>query len=246
MIKLIIIDDEPEVRDLLNIFLRGYPGVQVAGLASNVDEAIQLTADINPDLVLLDIQMPGKDGFQYLEEINRMNFTPGIIFVTAYENYAIRAIRSAAFDYLLKPVKKRELYDALDRFSERNRNRHYDFTELMNVLNNSRPDKLKINSRTGYIFINPEEIVLVEAEGNYSNIKLISGKTEISTLNLGVLEKELDGGTFLRISRSFLINMKYVSRVDRRKNLCELEHDGKVHTVKVPQPKIKLLEDYFQ
>jgi two-component system LytT family response regulator len=245
--QVLIIDDEPEVQDLLSILLRDYPGLKIVGIAPDVDTAIRITLDTKPDLVLLDIQMPGKDGFTYIEELRSLHLYPGIIFVTAYENYAIQAIRNAAFDYLLKPISKEELFQSIARFSEQmNRDKKSDISSLVELLNRSRPGRIRLNTRTGYFFVDPIDIMFIEADGNYSHIRLTSGKTEITTLSLGNIEKLLEEQSFLRISRSYIINMKYVSRVDRRDNSCELEHNGVVHRIKFPSKKIKLLEGYFQ
>ena len=247
-IKILIVDDEEEVRDLLSILLQSYKGkpIEITGRASGVDEALEIVKADMPDLILLDIQMPEKNGFQFLEALRNLSLYPGIIFVTAYENYAIRAIRNAAFDYLLKPVHRKELFDAIDRYLEmKSRGQDKRLSELVDLLRKSRPGRIRLNTRTGYFFINPEDIIYCEADGNYSHIILQNGKAEISTLNLGTLEKQLGTGNFLRISRSYLINMNYLTRVDRKMNTCELEYDGKTHQIKIPSPKIKLLEEYF-
>ncbi len=246
MIRLLIVDDEPEVRDLLMILLRKFPNLQVVGQASNVDEAVALTIENKPNLVLLDIQMPDKDGFVYLDEIRELQLFPGIIFVTAFENYAIQAIKSAAIDYLLKPIKKEELFMANDRFSKTlEQGKIHDISKLIDLLNKSKPERIRLNTRTGYYFVDPDDIIIIEADGNYSLIRLVSGKSEISTFSLGTLEKLIEESTFLRISRSFIINMKYISRVDRKTNICELEYQGSLHRIKIPNQKIKLLEEYF-
>lgn len=246
MIKVLLIDDEPEVRDLLSILLRKFPDLEVVGQAADVDEAISLTLDKRPDLILLDIQMPDKDGFVYLDELKELRLYPGIIFVTAYENYAIRAIKNAAIDYLLKPIRKEELFAAIERFIEfRERGNKTDFSKLIDLLSKNQPGRVKLNTRTGYFFVDPDEIFYIEADGNYCQINMISGKSEVSTINLGTLEKLIDGSNFLRISRSFIINLKYLTRVDRRLNICELEYNGFSHKLKIPSQKIKLLEGYF-
>ncbi len=246
LIKVLIIDDEPEVQDLLSILLRDYPGLEVVGLASNVDDAVQATLERIPDLVLLDIQMPGKDGFSYVEELRNLHLYPGIIFVTAFENYAIRAIRNAAFDYLLKPIRKEELYASINRFAEHlERDKKDDISTLIDLLNKSKPGRIKMNTRTGYFFVDPIDIMYLEADGNYSYLRLTSGKTEITTMSLGNIEKMLEEHSFLRVSRSYIINMKYISKVDRRDSICEIERNGVVHRIKVPPKKLKLLEGYF-
>jgi two-component system, LytTR family, response regulator len=246
MLKLLIVDDEEEVRELLGILLGSYSDVQVVGSASNVDEAVKITLDKKPDVVFLDISMPGRDGFAYISEMESRSLYPGIIFVTAFENYAIKAIKSAAFDYLLKPVGKQELFDALDRFSIiKARNKQTDYSELAELLTKSKTGRIRLNTRTGYFFVDPEDVVYCEADGNYSHITLINGKNEITTMNLGNLEKMLEKYEFFRISRSFIINLKYLARVDRRQNVCEMEYNGLSQHLKVPAQKIKLLEAYF-
>ena len=246
MIKLLIVDDEEEVRELLGILLRSYSDVQVIGSVSNVDEAVKIAMEHKPDIVLLDISMPGKDGFAFISEMESKNLYPGIIFVTAFENYAIKAIKSAAFDYLLKPVGKQELFDALDRFLEfRVRNKQTDYSELVEILTKSKSGRIRLNTRTGYFFIDPEDVIYCEADGNYSHITLINGKNEITTINLGNLEKLFEHHSFFRISRSFIINLKYLARVDRRQNVCEMEYNGLSQQLKVPAQKIKMLEGYF-
>ncbi|MFC2090323.1 LytR/AlgR family response regulator transcription factor [Bacteroidota bacterium] len=246
LVDILIIDDEQEVHDLLTIMLRSYKGAIVVGHATRVDEAVRLTLDKNPDLVFLDIHMPEKDGFTYIKELQKKEVFPGIIFITAHENYAIQAIRNSAFDYLLKPVNKEELFDAIHRY-ERNisRNSRNDLHQLAELINSGKPDRLRLNTRTGYVFVNPKEIIYIEADGNYSIIHLVNNRTEITTMSLGMLEAKLESTTFLRISRSYILNMTCISRVDRRENTCELDYLGCVHTVKIPSQKIKLLEDYF-
>ncbi len=230
----------------MEILLRAYSEAEVIGHAGSVDEALKIAREKEPDLVLLDIQMPDKDGFIFLEELHSHHLFPGIIFITAYENYAIRAIRNSAFDYLLKPIKKAELYAAIDRFvDESRRSRNKDISELIGLIHNNKPGRIKLNTRTGYVFIDPDDIMLIEADGNYSHIKQGGGKEEVCTQNIGAMEKILEDRSFLRISRSFLINMKYISRVDRRNNTCELEHNSHVEKIKIPPQKIRLLEGFF-
>ena len=246
MIRLLIIDDQQEARNLMMAFLRDYYSIEIVGEASNVDEAIRLTVEQKPDLVLLDVQMPGKDGFAYVEELKAYRLLPGIIFVSAFEDYALRAIKSAAFDYLIKPIEKYELIAAIDRYSEYlRRNETSDYELLIDLLKRSRPERIRLNTRTGYFLVDPADIIHIEADGNYCRIKLTSGKTETSTLKLGDIEKLFDSSIFIRISRSFIININHLSRVDRRANMCYLEHNGCEYKVQIPGKNIKLLDDHI-
>jgi len=245
-LNILIVDDEEESRDLLGYMLADYPGVYITGKAGHVNQALKLINENRPDLILLDIQMPEKDGFQLITELHEREIFPGIIFVTAFENYALKAIRSSAFDYILKPVGSTELFSAIERFrNDRNRQKVSNLAELIDVLQQSKPGKIRLNTRTGYFLIDPEDLVYCMADGNYSHLYLTSGKTEITTQNLGSIEKMLEKQNFLRVSRSYLLNMNYLSRVDRKANVCELEYENNVFRIKIPPQKIRLLEEFF-
>jgi len=245
-LKIIIVDDDPEARELLSYVLREEEKVAVAGQAGSVDEAVQLLIKVSPDLVFLDIQMSGKDGFHFIEQIHQAGYDPGIIFVTAYEHYAIQAIRNSVFDYILKPINRQELTRAIERFTNRiEKDSKQDLSKLIKALRESGPIKVKLNTRSGYILINPQEVVYCQADGNYTHIQLLNGGRELTTQNLGTIEEILGGNSFFRASRSYLLNLRYLSRVDRKSCSCVLEYSGETCSIKIPSQKIKILEASF-
>ncbi|MFO7934230.1 MAG: LytTR family DNA-binding domain-containing protein [Bacteroidales bacterium] len=245
-IQVLIVDDEPEARELLRYMLQEEEGVELAGEAGDVDEAIRIMKRNNPGLVILDIQMPGKDGFHFIEQIHQQGYQPGIILVTGYENYAIRAIRSAVFDYILKPVRRQELSEAISRYRKNmNADRKQDIHRLVEALHASAPGKIKLNTRSGYILVNPAEVVYCKADGNYTYVQLLNGNQELTTHNLGAIEEMLQSGSFFRASRSYLVNVKYLSRVDRKNCSCTLEYSGSTYSFRIPAQKIRLLEASF-
>ena len=247
LLNILIVDDEPEARELLKFILQEEEGIHVTGLASNVDEAMGMLQKEPPDLVFLDIQMPEKDGFQFIRQVQESDFNPGIIFVTAFDNYAIQAIRNSVFDYILKPIRKEELIQAIERFRQSNRSNHrQDLNRLIEVLRENSPGKVKLNTRSGYILINPLEVVYCKADGNYTHIQLVNGTMELTTQNLGSIEDLLTPGTFFRASRSYLVNLKYLSRVDRKNSQCIFEYNGQTSSIRIPAAKIKLLEAAFK
>ncbi len=246
LIKVLIVDDEPEARELLQYMLQGEQGIEVAGTAGHVDEALAILKKSHVDLVLLDIQMPEKDGFHFIELVHGTGYEPGIIFVTAFEHYAIQAIRNSVFDYILKPIRREELSSALQRFRSRSiKENNREISELLKILRESGPDKLKLNTRAGYMLINPGEVVYCEADGNYTFLQLTNGSRELTTQNLGTIEEMLKGASFFRASRSYLVNLKYLTRVDRKSCNCHLEYPGGSCSVKIPAQKIRLLESSF-
>jgi DNA-binding LytR/AlgR family response regulator len=246
VLKILLVDDEPEALELLSYLLAGNKGISVIGAAGTVDEAIMLMQKEHPHLVLLDIQMPGKDGFHFIAEVARSGEDPGIIFVTAFEHYAIQAIRNSVFDYILKPVHQDELNNAIERFrSRRSSARNQDIQKLVEALRDIGPARIKLNTRSGYVLIDPEEIVYCKADGNYTHLYLSRGTSEIITQNLGAIEDILEGNAFFRASRSYLLNLKYLTRVDRKSCNCLLEYPGASCSIKIPAPKIKILESTF-
>ena len=246
-LKILIVDDEPEARELLNYMLQGDQTIAVVGMAGHVDEAMILLKQESPHLVLLDIQMPGKDGFDFIEKVQGTGYEPGIIFITAYEHYAIQAIRNSVFDYILKPVRQEELDGAILRFRTSLKGaQKQDLSHLIAVLKESVPGKVKLNTRSGYVLINPQDVVYCQADGNYTHIQLISGVREIITQNLGAIDGLLEGSSFFRASRSYLLNLKYLARVDRKSCNCILEYPGDTCSIRIPAQKIKMLESSFK
>jgi len=245
-LKILVVDDEPEARELLKFILQQEDGLEVVGLAGNVDEAVSLLKQKEPGLVLLDIQMPGKDGFHFIDQVRQSGLEPGIIFVTAFDHYAIQAIRNSVFDYIMKPVMQKELFNAISRFRNKKHNQEgQNLAQLIEVLKGSGTSKIKLNTRTGYMLINPAEVVFCKADGNYTHIQLSSGSSEITTQNLGAIEDLLKDGAFFRVSRSYLVNLNYLARVDRKNSLCILEYQKESVSVKIPSQKIKMLEASF-
>ncbi|MDF1575159.1 MAG: LytTR family DNA-binding domain-containing protein [Bacteroidales bacterium] len=246
VLKILLVDDEPEARELLSYMLAGKRGIRVVGTAGDVDEALKLVHKEQPHLVLLDIQMPEKDGFHFIEQVHRAGVEPGIIFVTAYEHYAIQAIRNSVFDYILKPVYQEELESAIDRFREtKSQIQEQDFQKLVESLRSTGPAKIKLNTRSGYSLIDPSQIVYCKAEGNYTRIQLANESFEVITQNLGAIEEALEGNNFFRASRSYLLNLRFLARVQRKSSNCILEYSGNSCSIKIPAQKIRLLESTF-
>jgi len=246
LLKILVVDDEPEARELLKFMLHESDGISVIGTAGDVDEALMIVKREKPHLILLDIQMPGKNGFQLIEQIQGYDDEPGVIFVTAYEHYSIQAIRNSVFDYILKPVHQEELDSAILRFRTQGRRvQKQELHQLIETLRSNGPAKIKLNTRAGYMLIDPAEVVFCEDDGNYTHIQLSSGTREICTQNLGNIEELLEGGTFFRASRSYLLNLRFLSRVDRKNNNCLLEYPGDSCSIRIPAQKIKMLESIF-
>jgi two-component system LytT family response regulator len=241
-INIIIVDDESEARELLITLLDDYPNIIVTGQSGSVDEALALITANPPDIVFLDIHMPKKNGFDLANAMRNLNIKSHIIFVTAYDQYAIQAFKHAAFDYLLKPINEEELKDTILRFQSANNK--LDLSDKMNdlfkAINGNQ--RLRFTTRSGYTFINLHEIVYLEAEGNYTTIYLSNGKDETITQSLGQIEEELSPRNFFRVNRSVIINLKYIVRVNKRNKMCHISVGKTEMEFYIPSEQIKLLE----
>ncbi len=188
-VKTVIVDDEQQARDILADLLSEIPGVEVMAKAESVKEALKAVRKYAPEIIFLDIEMPGDDGFSLVNELCSNEISCDIIFVTAYNQYAIKAIKSAAFDYLLKPVDRNELFRSIERY--RQKKTDASSTGKMELLLEqlTKKKKIKLNTRTGYMLMDPNHIFYCEADSNYTIIHLTNGTCETSTLNLGKLQE---------------------------------------------------------
>lgn len=221
----IIIDDEPDARNELNRIIRKeLPDVEVLSLEINAQAGLEAVIDNRPDLVFLDIQMPEKDGFWLADKLRKVNADTDIIFVTAYDEYAIEAIKYAAFDFITKPVDPSSLKEGIARFLEKKKKS--DINSRLESLNHFfTRDKIKFNNHSGFLMIAPEDIVYAQADGNYTLLQLLYGKEEIVTLQLGIVEKKISSYSFLRISRSCIINLSYLEGYSRNSKKVSLITD---------------------
>lgn len=208
-VKYLIVDDEKGSRDMLSGFLTKYcPDIKAAGEAENVTQAYELIKEQNPNLVFLDISMPGQNGFALLERFDRADFE--VIFITAYEEYALRAIKSEAVDYLLKPIGITELKDAVSRAVLRIRNKRT--LAAGNVAAPAVPEKITLPIKEGFVYVNLEDIMRCEADGGYTWIYFKNKEKLLVTRSLKEFEDQLATNQFVRVHHHHLINLHYVAR----------------------------------
>jgi len=240
--RAIIIDDEEESIDLLLDLLKDFPEISVMESYNNPVEGIAGILRYKPDLLFLDIQMPEKNGFDVLREIKEHDFNPVVIFITGYDKFAIQAIKHAAFDYLLKPVDPIELKSTIEKLNDKNQDKLTNqVSRLLTHLNSN--VKLKFNTRTGFIIIESSEIVYCLADRNYSEIYLADGRREVITCNLKNLYKELPQDIFFRASRSLILNLNYLIKVERTKRMVTLKFQDEYLKFSLPYEQVQLLEN---
>jgi DNA-binding LytR/AlgR family response regulator len=222
-LRSVIIEDEPGSLQLLHNLLDANGNVIVVGESSDPFKAIDLLLETKPDLLFLDIKMPGKSGFEILDDMRKIrSLNPYVVFITAYNEFAIRAFEYAAFDYLLKPVDPVRLNDSILRCIDSKSSDRSQKTQLL--LESIK--KIHFRNTSGFIFIDPLEIIYVEAAGNYSVFHLSDNRTETVTMLLGKIHEMLDSEIFFRISRSCIINLNDLKKINSKQLQCILSRDG--------------------
>jgi two-component system LytT family response regulator len=212
----IIIDDEKHCREVLQVMLSRYcPQLQVIASCESGREALQEVEKQQPDLVFLDIEMPGMNGFEWLDNCPRKDFA--IIFTTAYNDYAIKAIKHSALDYLLKPIDSLELVAAVNKATgEKAFKTEAKVSQLLEAMQEKKPNKrFAVPSMEGLILINTEDIEYVQSDGAYSHFYFTNKKHLLISKTLKEAEDVLPVSDFFRIHNSYLVNLKYVQKYIR-------------------------------
>ncbi len=206
--KAIIIDDERLARQELKNLLMAYPEIEVVGEAANAEKAKEAILLLKPDVLFLDIQMPGKNGFELLEEISGV---PEVVFVTAYDEYAIRAFEVNALDYLLKPIQPSRLAETVKKILNKEGLENSDLNAPTYLLSDK--DQVFVKDGDKCWFVKLSDVRLLESEGNYVRVHFDNNRPLILR-SLNNLEDRLDSRTFFRASRRFIINLKWVEEIE--------------------------------
>lgn len=217
MINAIIVDDELKSRESLKILLEEFcDNVAVKALCQDVAEAVQAIQQYKPDVVFLDIQLQRETGFDLLTQLGDFDFE--VIFTTAYAEYAIKAFKFAAIDYLLKPIDIEELKRALSKVEKRmNDSISLRLQQLMQNLKNTSSEnyKLALPTTDGLVFVKMQDILYCEASSNYTEITVMDGKKYIVSRTLKEYEDMLGEHNFYRIHNSYLINLNAIKKYVR-------------------------------
>jgi two-component system, LytTR family, response regulator len=246
IIRAIIVDDEIEPIDHLARLLQNYEWISLERKITDPLEAFNVILDVKPSLLFLDIQMPVMTGFELVHKLWKYQIKPDIIFVTAFNQYAIQAIRMAALDYLIKPVIPEELEQAVLKLKDKRIEASYD-EKIRNLIQETvNSQRIKISTTGGFTLVNPKDIIHIQADWNYAEFYYSKDKSELVTLNIGAIEKVLPNGSFFRINRSEIINTSYLTKVSRKKRLAYLNKEGIEYTFKIPLLRIRALEKFLE
>ncbi len=217
MLKTIIVDDEPKARRIMCALLEKHcPEVEILGTADDVPEAVKLINKTKPDLVFLDIEMPGFTGFQLMDFFEQVDFQ--IIFTTAYSEYALQAFQVSAIDYLLKPIEVSALKEAVQKAIKQQEATSQD-QRLEALAANLNPSgaikKIALPVADGFMFVEPEDVLYLQADGSYTNIHLVDGQQFLVTKKIKEFVRILNHPCFFKTHRSFLINLNQIKQYVR-------------------------------
>ncbi|MCH2230328.1 MAG: LytTR family DNA-binding domain-containing protein [Crocinitomicaceae bacterium] len=213
--KTIIIDDERLARQELRAILNEYPEIEVIDEAQNGEEGIEKIREQNPDLIFLDINMPGMTGFEMLKNLSEI---PHVIFVTAYDEFALKAFEVNALDYILKPVDTDRLNEAIEKVRQSEEQEHDFESEDKPKLSRSerrlsKEDKVFIKDGEKCYFVKLEEVRMLESDGNYVKVHFGTNRPLILR-SLNSFEEKLDQEYFFRANRKFIINLDWIEKVE--------------------------------
>jgi two-component system LytT family response regulator len=243
-LRAVLIDDEKHCIETLRYELEQHcPQVEIAGTASSGPDGISLIREMKPDLVFLDIEMPGMSGFEMVRQLDTTSLN--VIFVTAYDQYALQAFRCAATDYLLKPVISEQLTDAVNRVANRSSKDGVTKDKLDALLYNLREGlkspRVALSSGRSIDFVESSRIMYCKAESNYTDVLLTDGKRYTLSRTLGDVETMLDHLEFFRVHQSYLINLSQMTSYIRDDGGYAVMRDG----TRIPISK-RRKEDFLQ
>lgn len=214
MIRAIIIDDEKSGAEVLQLLLQqNCPNVKIVAVENSADAGIKSIIELKPDLVFLDIEMPSATGFDVINATKGVDYE--VVFTTAYENYAIKAFKTKAVDYLLKPIDIDELMGAVERVQDRLKgSESVSVKDMANLLNNTlnKNKKISIPSQEGLLFVDTNDIVRLEAESNYTHVFLKDKRKITASKTLKYFEELLQNYNFCRVHSTHIINLDLIER----------------------------------
>jgi two-component system LytT family response regulator len=240
-LKAVIVDDEPKAIQSLNWELSNFSNdIEVIKTFSDPEIAITFLKENQPDCLFLDIQMPTMDGFQFLEKLDHKDFA--VIITTAYDEYAIKALKNDAIDYLLKPIDSDDLAASIEKIKRFKKKINPDVIEdiLINFTNNNSKKKITINTDGKLLFLNLEDILFVESDGNYSTINMTDKQKILVTKKLKEVNCLLPEHSFFRIHNSYIVNLGKIKEFIKTDGYVIMESNHKIPVAR--QRKSEFLE----
>jgi len=232
MIHAVIIDDEQKCIETLSILVKMHcPEVIVDAVCQSGADGIAAISMHKPDVVFLDIEMPRMNGFEMLEKFDKISFH--VVFTTAYNQFAIKAFKYSAINYLLKPIDPDDLKATVNRIKELKSEPFREQFEILlkNIQGTGKPQRIALSTGDGLVFINTGEIMYCHSESNYTHVHLINGEKYLLAKSLKEFEDTLSGNDFFRVHNSYLINLNQIKKFIRSDGGYVIMNDGTQITI---------------
>lgn len=215
-IHTIIIDDEQGALDSMEILLAEFPEIKLVSKIKNPLDAFSILINKKPKLLFLDIEMPGINGIDFLEKIREFDADILVVFVTAYSDYAFKAIKHHSFSYLLKPVVRLELKETIEKV-----------VKTLKIKQALESEVVVVNSKSGSFFLKPDNILYFSANGSYTWVHMCDESAHLVSNNMGALMAKFPDEMFIKLNRSLVVNRNYMYSVNRKQKQCVVKCKGK-------------------
>ncbi|MDP2888218.1 MAG: LytTR family DNA-binding domain-containing protein [Bacteroidota bacterium] len=227
-ISAIIIDDDPEAINLLEIFLHYFQNITIIGKSTDAKAGLGLIIELFPDIIFLDVDMPDMTGLQVAESVRTENLHSEIVFTTAYQNYAYNALSIEPLDFLTKPFCLEDLENVINKYIARKEKKKQE--QKLDKFRQSQGNVIKVKLPTyhSYIFVDLNDIVYIKSNTNGTYVYLQDGTFETVTRNLNSLILLLNSSLIFQINRSTCVNLNYLYRIDKKKEICILRYNQKL------------------
>ncbi len=219
-ISAVIVDDDPEAIQLLEMFLKQFPNITIVGKSTDPKGGLSIIQKLVPELIFLDIDMPDMTGLQVAESVKAKNIHSEIVFTTAYQDYAYKALKIAPLDFLTKPFCPEDLENVIKKYIARTEKEKHEQKLQKFIQSQSNPGKVKLPTFHSFIIIDVNEIVYIKANKSGTAVYLRDGTVETITRNLSSLLLMLNSSLIFQLNRGTYVNLNYLLRVDKKKEIC--------------------------
>ena len=223
-ITAIIIEDDEEAISLLEIYLKAFQEVEIIDKTTNPKNGIKILKKKMPNIVFLDIDMPEINGLEVADVIKEDQLNTEIIFTTAHSKYAFKSLKVEPLGYLVKPFGPEELISVINRYKTKDKRKELERRIDIFIRSNQTNKKLKLTTKSGIVFITPDEIMLIQSESNQSYLYLTNGNVELITQNYTKIIELINSPSFVKANRSSYVNLQYLRRIDKRNKVCILNY----------------------
>ncbi|PWD99073.1 LytR/AlgR family response regulator transcription factor [Marinilabilia rubra] len=243
MQKVVIVDDEPGALSVISRMVSDFFDFNIVGEFTDADQLVEKIATLRPDVLFLDIHLGDKSGMEIAKELYHARFNTKIVIVSAHQEYAIQAFEYNIIDYILKPVSRERLNRCIQKLKK-------PAIEAMerdkeNNVSGLDDNTVRFKTKNGFILINPIEIVCLEADQMYTKMVLAKQTDHFLAQNMGKILSKIDQSNFLRISRSIVINLKYLREVNRTQRKCMMFDGIEEYELLITKSGMKVLDEYF-